>query len=73
MVANPPLPGAEREAIVCENPRCRKPFVPAKDWQIYCTKTCGNQVRTQRYKKVHRPGGKSIKGSGTSSKGQGSK
>lgn len=61
MVGNPPVVGEERPPIICHNPRCRKAFVPAKDWQIYCKIACGNQVRTQRYKQVHRPGGKSIK------------
>jgi len=27
---------------------CRRWFVPAKDWQQFCSKVCGDKVRSKR-------------------------
>ena len=38
----------------CADPACRRPFFPADKRQRFCSRTCGNRVRFQRFTDRHR-------------------
>jgi hypothetical protein len=35
--------------MICANRKCAKPFTPDKPWGKYCSESCGDKARHQRY------------------------